>query len=1008
MPTDSARRTKRAAPWPNQTAAAKLPLWLVVVAALLLALTFALERFVFADQAQSAAAPAAARKTVVINEIMSSNRSAFTDDKGRYSDWFELYNISGERVDVTGWSVVDGESRLVGFTFPEQTLESGECVLIYASGNLKNVKGYPYHAPFKLSAQGDSLTLRDKSGAVVDFLAFPAMTGNQVYARNEHTGAFVLTMMYTPGMRNTASNHQQLALSAGSASGFLVINELMADNETYRVSAEGDGHYDYIEILNQGAASVDLTGYMLSDDEGRPGKWAFPGRTIGPGETVLVAASGLSKAGETGELHASFKLSSLGETVVLSDPSGRMIDRVSLPALENDRAFSRVAEGAFTKDFPPTPGFANDAGGLAATERALTDSNSTKLFINEAMASSRKPNATKSTGDWLELFNASGAAIDLTGYGLSDDPSQPRKWQFPAGAQIAPEQYLVVQLTGEDKANVQKSAYAANFKISYAEGETLTLATPEGKVIDRLPMLGQRAAVSYGRMPGKNGYFYMTEPTMGAMNGGAGYTYRAGEVTFSRDGGWFDGGVTVELTAGAGQVIRYTLDASEPGENSPVYERPIAVSQNTVVRARAYGQDMLPSLTYTQSYFFGERHALPFISLVADPAYLFDEKIGIYSEGPTKLKYPYKGANFWKSWERAGSVELYSPTGDQVLSQGAGLMLQGQYSRMEKQKAFKLVARNAYGAPRFDASLFPNRPFDSYKSFILRSSGQDTNKTRFRDAVLVTLAEKTDVFYQDAAPVVVYLNGEYWGHYNMRERVHKYSIAQHEGWKNPEIIDIVKANDSVKQGTNADYAQFLTWLKKNGCTSPENMAKVEAMVDVDNYLDYVAIEMYIGNTDLLNVKRYRSAEGDGRWKWVLYDTDWAFYTDTDSYRRWLDKNGAGSGKKTDNTLFVQLMKNPEVKKKFLRRFGELMFTSWRSDLVNAKIDAFARLIEPEMARQSAKWGGSVKRWKSAVNSFKSYSNARPKKMLGYIRKELGFTNSQMREYFGEIMDYLGM
>lgn len=1004
LPTDTPRGARRSgAPWPDRTAAAP-PLWLIVVAVVLLALGLALQNRAAGGTAEVAAAPAV--RGVVINELMSANRSAVRDDRGRYADWVELTNASDAPVDVGGWSLTDGEERLVGFTFPEQVMAPGECVLIYATGNLKNVKGYPYHAPFKLNARGERVVLRDRSGALVDAVDCPSLEGNQAYARRTQNGTWVTTLYYTPGMPNTPENHRRWAAQVGSASGALVINELMPDNETYRLGARGES-CDYIELRNQGDQPIDLAGYMLSDDEGRPDKHVLPGRTLEPGAVLLVLASG--EASQTpDEPHAPFKLSAKGETVVLSDPSGRLIDRVSCPALDADRAWSRMDDGRFTADFPPTPGEPNTPEGLKRIERALSAGNPDKLTLNEAIASARKPNTAKSTGDWAELYNASGEAIDLKGYGLSDDPGHPRKWRFPSGAHIAPGQYLLVQLTGEDRANPAKALYAANFKLSCARGETLTLSRPDGTVIDRLPMLNQRAAVSYGRMSGRDGYYYLTEPTPGAANAGPAYAGRADAVAFSRPGGWFEGGeFLVELSAGPGQQVRYTLDASEPTEQSSLYSGAIAVSKTTIIRARAYGEDLLPSMTHTQSYLFGPRHSLPVVSLVSDPEYLFGSRGGIYAMGPNELKYPFKGANFWKSWERAANIELFAPDGTTVLSQGTALALQGQYSRMESQKAFKLTARAVYGPPSFDAALFPNRAYDSYRSFLLRSSGQDTNKTRLRDAVLASLAENTGVFYQDAAPAVVYLNGEYWGHYNLRERIHKYSIAQREGWKDLDAIDIVKGNGTVKQGTDADYQAFLTWLKKNGCVSEANLAKVYEMVDVDNYLDYVALEMYTGNTDLLNVKRYRSREGDGRWKWVLYDTDWAFYTDTDSYRRWLDKGGAGSGKKTDNTLFVQLMRNPAIKEKFLRRFGELMYTSWRPDIVNAKIDAYARLIEPEMAAQTARWGGSVKRWRSALNSFKKYADERPRKMLGYIKRELKWSDAQMRAYFGDIMDHLG-
>ena len=950
-------------------------------------------------------APVNAQSTLKITEAMSKNRSALMDDRSVYSDWFELTNEGSVPLDVTGYQVFGAKSRAVGFTFPRHTLSPGETVLVFASGVLENVYGYVYHAPFRLSAQGDSLTLTNRDGAVIDEITIPPLESNESYALNAQTGAFERTMLYTPGMKNTATNHQQLSAAAGSVSGSLVITELMPKNISHAPTSSGV--YDYIELSNLGSSPINLSGFMLSDNESRPDKFILPDHTLNPGEVFLVYASGLMTSNDN-EVHAPFSLSADGETVLLSDDNKRLVDRVTYPPMAADRAYSRLSDGSFTADYPATPGFANAQAGIVETERALSSRNKVGLFLNEAMASARKQNSANAESDWVELRNATGSAINLEGFGLSDDPSQPRKWQFPKGAQISAGDYLVVSLSGLNRSNVQKNNFHTSFKLSFTRGETMSLSTPDGQIIDRLPVLSQRSAVSYGRLTDQNGYFYFPASTKGKPNGGVTATGQSSPVAFSVPGGWKDNPVTLQLSATPGAVIRYTLDATEPTEISPVYEAPISITETTIVRARTYTNGLLPSLTYTHSYLYGTRHSLPVVSLVSDPSYIFSEDRGIYSVGPKKLKYPYRGANFWKNWERAANVELYSPDGNTVLSQGAGVSLQGQYSRMQNQKAFKLTARNAYGPSRFDAKLFPNRDYTSYRSFILRASGQDSDKTRFRDALLTSLADKTPVSYQDTAPVIVYLNGEYWGHYNMRERIHKYSIAQWAGYTNVDNIDIIKSNSTVKQGTNADYAQFLTWLKKNGCTTEANLAKVAEMVDIDNYLDYVALEMYIGNTDLLNVKRYRSPEDDYRWRWILYDTDWAFYTDTNSYRRWLDKDGAGSGKKTDNTLFLQLMKNPEIKKKFLMRFGELMNISWRTEQVNEKINAWVNILEPEMARHTARWGGSVKVWKNRVSSFKNYNKDRPKKMLGYIQKDLGFNNSQMRVYFGDIMDHLGM
>ena len=988
------RRVVRSRGWAHP--GFRLPVWLLAAALVLLGLCLALAALPFMEKREEPAAVPASGKAgdLVIREVMSSNRFAVPDDNGAFPDWVELVNCSGGSLDVTGWTLRDGEDRIVPFTFPKEVLAEGECLLIYCSGVMKNVSGHAYHAPFRLSAQGETLILADAAGGEVDRLEFPALPSNQVYAMDA-AGKWQISGEYTPGLENTSQAHAQWKRSRGVPAVQLVISEVMSANRSYADERGGCG--DYVELYNRGESALDLSGYALSDDEGRPGKWRFPeGARIGAGETLLLRRDQLS-----------FGISSGGETLLLSDNSLRPLDQMVVPPLAADRSCSRIGERTTTA-YPPTPGYTNDQAGLDQVEAALRMKNPGGLILHEAVSSPRAPNANKSSDDWVELYNGGGQSVDLSGYGLSDDPGRPRKWRFPQGASIAPGQHLVVLLNGADKHDVPTGRYAASFRLNHVHGETLILSASDGTLIDRLPMLDQAAAVSFGRVDG-SGYYYLETMTPGATNIGEGRRGKLDPVTFSRSGGPVDQAFTLSLTAPEEVAIHYTLDASEPSLKSPVYSGPLAIDKTTVVRAKAFRDGYVPSLTASACYLFGLSHTMPVVSIITDPGYLHDKAIGIYSMGEKELKYPYKGANFFKDWERAAYVEYFGLDGTAILSQGAGLSLQGQYSRMRNQKAFKVTARNAYGKKSFDASLFPNREYTSYRSFILRPSGQDAKYTRMRDAVLTSLAEDTGVMFQDGFPVIVYVNGEYFGHYNMRERIHKHSIAQREGWKDPDAIDLVKGNSTVKQGTNKDYAQFLSWLKKNGCTTPENLARVEEMVDIENYLEYVALEMYIGNTDLLNVKRYRNrSEGDGRWKWILFDTDWAFYTDTDSFRRWLDPAGAGSGKKTDNTLFVQLMKNKEIRERFFTILGHHMYSSWRSELVLAKIDAWYDALLPEMPAQFERWGGNMKRWNTRVKELRRYASERPQKMLGYIRRGMGWSRDEMRVYFGDIMDELGM
>jgi len=969
-------------------------------------------QYVLAGRADTAAL---AVPPVSFSEVMTANASSVVDDDGRFSDWFEITNDGERAVDLSGWMVLRGTESRDLFTFGREVLEPGEHVVVFASGRSQNTPGYVYHAPFGLAAAGETLTLVDASGRVVDAIDTPALGRNQAYAFMN--GAWEITTQYTPGLPNTADSYAALLASEGvTEQGGVAISEIMIRNRA-TVADETGVYSDYIELHNASSRAVNLRGYMLSDDDAALDKFILPDVTLPANGYLLVFASGTERR-ET-PLHAGFALSR-GETVYLSNPQSRLLASVT-PATDGaDQAWSLTKNG-WNSLYPPTPGYANDESGLAAVDQAVTNANTSSIYISEIMASTNDTSLSSNSYDWIELYNAAPGTLDLSGWGLSDRSSRPRKWQFPAGASIGPGEYMIVFCSGRDAKSGNN--YHTSFALAAEGGYSVTLCDPLGRVVDRLAVDRQYTNISCGRAYGVSGVRYFLEPTPGSANNTYGYTGRAQEASYSVGGGLFDAGetVTVTLSAPQGSTIYYTTDCSDPDNSSAVYSGPITLNSTTVLRTRVYSASEIPSVVATQSYLFGISHGVRVVSLVTDPDNLWDYNTGIYVKGPNAWsESPYgaanQGANFWMDWEKAANVEVFSSDGEIILSQGCGLKLQGQYSRAQEQKAFKIIARSAYSADnRFHARLFSGRPYTEYQSFILRASGQDSGRTRVRDVLQTSMAEHTDVMYQAAEMCVVYLNGEYWGHYNMRERINKYSIAQWMGWESdPNDIDIVKANRNVMQGSNDTFEALLTWIKKEGgatARSRENLtqadydailAHIASVVDVDNYLDYVIIQSYTGNTDLLNVKRYRSANEDGLWRWILFDMDWGFhYLDTNQVRRWLDPAGAGSGKKTDNTLFVELMKNPAIQDRFLRRYNELFVSSFNSEVVMAKLDRLYAQLEPEIDQHLARWSVSRRVFDSEWAELRRLVVQRPQYAMDYIKETFSLSDAQMQDYFGE-------
>jgi hypothetical protein len=355
------------------------------------------------------------------------------------------------------------------------------------------------------------------------------------------------------------------------------------------------------------------------------------------------------------------------------------------------------------------------------------------------------------------------------------------------------------------------------------------------------------------------------------------------------------------------------------------------------------------------------------------------------------------------TWAVDSHIEYFTLEGETLFSQGAEISLHGNDARNYQQKTMNVVARSKYGDNRFRASIFPNREYTEYQSFLLRPSSEDCNYTRMRCSILSTLAEGTSVLYQDVVVGVLYINGEYWGHYNLRERVNAHAIAQWEGWSDPDRIDLVKGNADTMQGSNSTFRDLLSWLKKNDIKTQADIDYVNSIVDIENYLDYVMLEMYVGNSDLMNVKRYRSEEGDGRWRWILFDLDWAFHNDTNSYSDWLNKEGCGLKRVTDNTLFRELMANDSIKDYFLTKLGERMANEWSSAVIIEKVNARQALLEPEMPATYTRWGNSLERWYSMVDEMRAYAASRPSKLVGYIAKHEKLSDAEIEKYFGEAL-----
>lgn len=738
---------------------------------------------------------------LVFSEVMSANSTAVPDENGNFPDWVELWNTTDAAMDLSDVMLTNRTDR-VRFSFPEEyTLGANGRVVIFCDNTYQLDPSLPFHAKMKLSSATDHLYLYSPELYLIDELIVPTLTKDTVYI---YTGTddlgermYATSSYYSPGYENTEEGFVSFRATNQVESGALVINEVCPDPKMSIPDEDGEV-VDWLEIRNNTNRDIELSNYYLSDKENRPMKWKFPDGAVVPANGYyLVYCSGKDKLQSNGVPHTNFSLSAERETIVLSDSAGRLVDRVSIENVPEDYSYGRSDAGEWRLFQLSTPTQPNNTTGQATTDTIFRAYNDTGVIISEVMASNDKISvgAQGIFCDYLELHNTSSNMVDLSGYGLSDSVKRPRQWQFPEGTVIAPGEYKVIYLDGRTDLTTQTELHT-NFKLKRAGGETVTFCTPEGRILDRVPLAKIPTDISYGRTIGLNGLYYYDNPTPGAANGSGYYGY-AEEPSFSLPGGEYKGSIEVTINVPENCAVYYTLDGSIPTvEKGTLYSgETLEINSVKVLRARSFdSQNRLEaSDTITATYLMNLYHSFPIVSLVADPYELWNATNGMLTVGENVDKskgIPFKNTvyrEFGKTC-RPGHVEFYR-NGETVISQDMEFGLQGQYSLDMPQKTFKIKAKAKYGNKYFNAKLFDNLEFSEYKSFVLRMSGNDCVWTRMNDVFQSTLVARfneisntpSTVIYQTWQPVVAYLNGVYWGHYNMRERVDRYFVAQHEG-----------------------------------------------------------------------------------------------------------------------------------------------------------------------------------------------------------------------------------
>ncbi|MDD4797616.1 MAG: lamin tail domain-containing protein, partial [Eubacteriales bacterium] len=326
----------------------------------------------------------------------------------------------------------------------------------------------------------------------------------------------VLFFAIKPNLTAPAAQQDDAGLTGLQVEGSTpILSELMALNKGAYTAGDGN-YYDWIEIYNPTGENFNLEGYTLSDNIEKLDKYVFPATVLSPGAYLIVFASGLSEAPTQGELHAPFKLSSMGESVYLCDPYGNILDQITFDALGIDAVHARTGTQEWEQLTYYTPGYPNTKEGYAAYEKTRV-APASPVKLNEIMSSNSITIADEDGdyADWVELYNSSDEPINLYNYGLSDDTGRTKQWVFP-DVTLQGGEYLMIYLSGKNRVDPAGNLHA-NFRLNSYEG-TVLFSNPQGQIIEQVQVDNLATDTSYGRVEGTDQWQNYSHPTPGYPN----------------------------------------------------------------------------------------------------------------------------------------------------------------------------------------------------------------------------------------------------------------------------------------------------------------------------------------------------------------------------------------------------------------------------------------------------------------------------------------------------------
>ena len=457
------------------------------------------------------------------------------------------------------------------------------------------------------------------------------------------------------------------------------------------------------------------------------------------------------------------------------------------------------------------------------------------------------------------------------------------------------------------------------------------------------------------------------------------------DITFSHTTGFYDSPFYLKTSCDSCHIqFAYSYNDEFKNLIDSIY-----IDKTTSILFRLKSKDEFYDLG-VRSYFISFHTEFKVISLNISEEFLFDDVLGLYVPG--KEAYYDTLVNHWRkaNWEykreRPCNVEVFNENGERIIHQNAGVRIFGGMTSYYPEKSLRIIARDQYGVNRFNAAIFDSDTVD-YKHLVIRHSGNDYRTLRFKDAFITSIAAESGLDVQQSSPAHLYVNSEYWGVYNLREKINKHYFRNN--YNIPfSGLDILQGFNVVDHGEKTKYLALLSFIKKHDLSVYENYEYVSEVVDTRNFINFWVHQMFYANPDVRgNIRFWMSDSLDGKFRWIVYDTDLGFFKSyhnenmlevftSEIKTRWFNPTWS-------TFLLRELLKNEDFKNDFILQYSIIGNTILSTEYLSERINTFKGLYEKEMLfhfsnrRMFQRHQGSISKWYKSIDDLIYFAKNRP-------------------------------